>query len=188
MTKLLCMVALLSLLATDATANEASKQPNIVLILADDLGWTGLKCFGSDFYETPNIDRLAKQGMRFDKAYANMMNCRPSRASIMSGQYVGRHRVLYVSHYQDKWKQSNGNLKRFKLLQPPGEASLPNETLTVGESLQKSGYTTAMFGKWHLGTKDQHPSNAALMSLSKAPVPISVSIPIRLLSMIPTSI
>ena len=152
------MVTLLSLLATDATANEASMQPNIVLILADDLGWTGLKCFGSDFYETPNIDRLAKQGMRFDKAYANMMNCRPSRASIMSGQYVGRHRVLYVSHYQDKWKKSHGNLKRFKLLQPPGEASLPNQTLTVGESLQKSGYTTAMFGKWHLGTKDQHPS------------------------------
>ena len=65
------------------------------------MGWTGLGCFGSDFYETPNIDRLAAEGMRFDKVYANMMNCAPSRASIMSGQYVGRHRVLYVAHYQN---------------------------------------------------------------------------------------
>ena len=85
-------LALLSVLATTAFGSDPPKQPNIVLILADDLGWTGLKCFGSDFYETPNIDRLAEQGMRFDKAYANMMNCAPSRASIMSGQYVGRHR------------------------------------------------------------------------------------------------
>ena len=140
-------------------ANAPIDRPNIVFILADDLGWTGARCFGSDFYETPNIDRLAEQGMRFDKAYANMMNCAPSRASIMSGQYVGRHRVLYVSHYQNKWKQRNGNLKRFQLLQPPGESSLPKETLTVAESLNKAGYATGLFGKWHLGNKDQHPSH-----------------------------
>ena len=151
-------LALLSVLVTTAFASVPPKQPNIVLILADDLGWTGLNCFGSDFYETPHIDRLAEQGMRFDHAYANMMNCAPSRASIMSGQYVGRHPVLYVSHYQNKWKQRNGNLQRFQLLQPPGESSLPNETLTVAESLQKVGYATAMFGKWHLGKDDQHPS------------------------------
>ena len=72
-----------------------------------------------------NIDRVAAEGMRFDNAYANMMNCAPSRASIMSGQYVGRHPVLYVSHFQNKWRQRNGNLKRFKLLQSPGESSLP---------------------------------------------------------------
>jgi arylsulfatase A-like enzyme len=76
----------------------------------------------------------------------------------MSGQYVGRHRVLYVSHYQNKWKQRNGDLKRFQLLQPPKVSSLPAETLTVAESLQKAGYATAMFGKWHLGKNDQHPS------------------------------
>ena len=143
---------------SELAAEERAQQPNIVLILADDLGWTGLGCFGSDFYETPNIDRLAAEGMRFDKAYANMMNCAPSRASIMSGQYAGRHRVLYVSHFQNKWKQRIGNLKRFQLLQPPGEPSLPNGTLTVAESLKKVGYTTAMFGKWHLGRGDQHPS------------------------------
>lgn len=151
------LLVLLSVFATAALASEPPKQPNIVLILADDLGWTGLGCFGSDFYETPNIDRLAEQGMRFDKAYANMMNCAPSRASLMSGQYVGRHRVLYVSHYQNKWKQRNGDLKRFQLLQPPGERGLPNDKLTVAESLKTAGYATAMFGKWHLGKDDQHP-------------------------------
>ena len=165
------LLALLSVFATVALASEPPKQPNIVLLLADDLGWTGLKCFGSDFYETPHIDRLAEQGMRFDHAYANMMNCAPSRASIMSGQYVGRHPVLYVSHYQNKWKQRNGNLQRFQLLQPPGERSLPDETLTVAESLQKAGYATAMFGKWHLGKDDQHPSqrgfDSAIVSAGK---------------------
>ena len=152
---LFVLLAVLSL-GTGVRPLVAAPKPNIVLILADDLGWTGLGCFGSDFYETPNIDRLAQQGMRFDKAYANMMNCAPSRASIMSGQYVGRHRVLYVSHYQNKWKQRNGDLKRFQLLQPPKVSSLPAETLTVAESLKKAGYATAMFGKWHCGYQDRY--------------------------------
>ncbi|NOX55961.1 MAG: sulfatase-like hydrolase/transferase, partial [Planctomycetes bacterium] len=135
---------------------ERPLRPNIVLIVADDLGWTGLGCYGSDFYETPNIDRLAAQGMRFVNGFANASNCAPSRASLMSGQYVGRHRVLYVTHYQDKWKRRFGNLKRFRLLQPRGDKSLPNETLTLAESLKQAGYRTAMFGKWHLGVRDQH--------------------------------
>ncbi len=143
--------------STQTTAVEAVR-PNIVLIVADDLGWTGLGCFGSDFYETPHIDRLAGEGMKFDYGYAAMHICAPSRASLMSGQFVGRHRVLYVGNYQQRWKQRNGNLHRFKLLQPPGEKSLPNSTSTIAESLKKRGYATAMFGKWHLGVKSQHPS------------------------------
>ncbi len=152
-----CVLALLSVLAGAAFGSDQPIRPNIVLILADDLGWTGLGCFGSDFYETPSIDRLASQGMRFDRGYAPMMNCAPSRASIMSGQYTPRHQIFTVGNYQDKWKARNGNLKRFRLLQPTNRKSLSNDTLTIAEALKKAGYATAMFGKWHLGTGDQHP-------------------------------
>ncbi|MFC1653143.1 sulfatase-like hydrolase/transferase, partial [Planctomycetota bacterium] len=75
-----------------------AKAPNIVLILADDLGWTGLRCFGSDFYETPNIDKLAASGMRFDFGFANAANCAPSRASLMSGQVTPRHHISTVGN------------------------------------------------------------------------------------------
>ena len=137
---------------------EESK-PNIVLFLADDLGWTGLSCFGSDYYETPNIDRLAKRGMRFDHGFAAMANCAPSRAAILSGQYTPRHKVMYVSNYQQKWKKKNGNIERFKLIQPDRSGQIPDETKTIGETMQKAGYATAMFGKWHLGPRNtQHPS------------------------------
>jgi arylsulfatase A-like enzyme len=153
---LLLVMALFPLMAVQS----AEGQPNIVLIYADDLGWTGLGCFGSTFYETPNIDELADQGTRFTAAYSAASNCAPSRASIMSGQYTPRHGVLYVGHgaYQEKWQKKNGNLKRFQMLQPRGKTKLSEDIETMGTHLKTSGYRTAMFGKWHLGTKDQHPS------------------------------
>ncbi len=141
-------------------ADEPSR-PNIVLVLADDLGWTGLGCYGSSFYETPNIDRLAGEGVRFTAAFSAASNCAPSRATIMSGQYTPKHRVLYVGPgtYQERWKKSKGDLKRFKMLQPRGETVLPDGVETMAECLKRSGYRTAMFGKWHLGGNDQHPAN-----------------------------
>lgn len=137
----------------------AADRPNIVLILADDLGWTGLGCFGSKFYETPHIDALAKQGVKFTHAYSAAANCAPSRASILSGQYTPRHGVLYVGpgDYQEKWKERQGNLKRFKMLQPTGKTELPNDVKNLAENLKSAGYRTAMFGKWHLGRAEQHP-------------------------------
>jgi arylsulfatase A-like enzyme len=152
-----CAVTALS----TSSATAADQRPNIVLVLADDLGWTGLGCYGSNFYETPNIDRLAAEGTRFTAAYSAASNCAPSRASIMSGQYTPKHRVLYVGPgtYQEKWKKSKGDLKRFKMLQPRGETVLPEGVQTVAENLKQSGYRTAMFGKWHLGMLDQHPAN-----------------------------
>lgn len=145
-----------------ATANEVQTEmrSNIVLILADDLGWTGLGCFGSEYYETPNIDRLATGGVRFTTAFSAASNCAPSRASIMSGQYTPKHLVMYVGNgnYQEKWKQKHGDLKKFKMIQPRGETALSVDIATMGEHLQKAGYRTAMFGKWHLGNRDQHPS------------------------------
>jgi arylsulfatase A-like enzyme len=140
---------------------EAVDRPNIVLVVADDLGWTGLGCYGSKFYETPHIDRLAAEGAIFTAAYSAASICAPSRASLMSGQYTPKHGVLYVGHgtYQEKWKKKNGNLKRFKMLQPRGATVLPDDIQTMAELLRQSGYRTAMFGKWHLGTKDQHPAH-----------------------------
>lgn len=137
----------------------ADERPNIVLILADDLGWTGLGCYGSEFYETPNIDNLAAEGTRFTMAFSAASNCAPSRATIMSGQYTPKHRVLYVGSgtFQQRWKKSKGNLKAFKMLQPKGETTLPTGEKTIAETLKKAGYRTAMFGKWHLGAKKQSP-------------------------------
>jgi arylsulfatase A-like enzyme len=143
----------------NAINNETKKQPNIVFLLADDLGWTSLSCFGSEFYETPNIDRLAKEGMRFDHGYSTMMNCTPSRASIMSGQYTSRNKVYNVINFQERILKKGGNLNNYKLLQPSLIKTLSNDISTMAESLKKAGYTTGMYGKWHLGSNDQHPSN-----------------------------
>lgn len=155
------LVLLITLVHQQTAAAKVTEQPNIVLVLADDLGWTGLGCYGSKFYETPNIDKLASQGTRFTVAFSAAANCAPSRASIMSGQYTPKHRVMYVGpgDYQKKWRKKNGNLKRFKMLQPRGQTTLPDTTQTMAEHLQQSGYRTGMFGKWHLGYQDQHPSN-----------------------------
>lgn len=151
----LCLIS--AVLVASAVAND---RPNIVLVLADDLGWTGLGCYGSNFYETPNIDKLAAEGTRFTSAYSAASNCAPSRASIMSGLYTPKHRILYVGpgDYQEKWKKSKGDLTRFKMIQPRGETTLPVGVQTIAENLRSSGYRTAMFGKWHLGTGDQHPA------------------------------
>ncbi len=144
-----------------STAIASDIRPNIVLVLADDLGWTGLGCYGSNFYETSNIDRLASEGVRFTAAFSAASNCAPSRATIMSGQYTPKHGVLYVGpgDYQEKWKSRHGDLNRFKMLQPRGETTLPVGVQTVAENLRRSGYRTGMFGKWHLGTKNHHPAN-----------------------------
>ncbi|VGO18003.1 sulfatase [Pontiella sulfatireligans] len=152
-------LTIIALLLLGSLVVRARKQPNIVFLLADDLGWPNLGCFGSEFYETPNIDKLAGQGMRFVNGYATAVNCAPSRACIMSGQYVGRHGIYSVSHYQDKQLKAKGNLDRFQLLQPKLPHTLNNEVLTLAETLKKAGYTTGMFGKWHLGKADQSPSN-----------------------------
>jgi arylsulfatase A-like enzyme len=124
------------------------------------MGWTGLGSYGSTFYDTPNIDKLAAEGLSLTSAYSAGPNCAPSRASLMTGQYTPRHGVLYVGPgtYQDRWKERVGDLKAFPTLQPKGNTTLPDSTNTIAEVLQASGYRTAMFGKWHLGKDDQHPS------------------------------
>jgi len=134
-------------LATAATA----KKPNIIFIMADDLGYTDVACYGSKYYETPNIDKLATQGMKLLN-YHHCQNCQPTRAALLSGQYAPRTGVYTV-----------GGIDRFEWGQRPlrpvdNVTQLPLDKITIAQSLKKAGYATAMFGKWHLGEGgDYHP-------------------------------
>ncbi len=128
----------------------AAGKPNVVLVLADDLGWNSLGCMGSDYYESPNIDKLASQGMLFDNGYAACPICAPTRASLMSGWEIPRHKVLRVSDGQQK-AIKQGKPPRTRLLQPPHQSYLDAEIVTLAEAFQSNGYRTGMFGKWDLG-------------------------------------
>ncbi len=127
----------------------ADKQPNIIFIMADDLGWTDVACFGSKYYETPNIDKLAMQGMKLTRHH-HCQNCQPTRAALMTGQYAARTGVYTV-----------GGIDRFdwstRPLRPADNVTeLPLEKTIVAQVLKKAGYATGMFGKWHLGEKGAH--------------------------------
>lgn len=134
------------------TAKPNAAKPNIVFIMADDLGYTDVACFGSKYYETPNIDRLAAQGMRLN-SHHHCQNCQPTRAALMSGQYAPRTGVYTV-----------GGIERFdwqsRPLRPVDNVTeLPLDRVTIAQALKGAGYATGMFGKWHLGEKgDHHPS------------------------------
>jgi arylsulfatase A-like enzyme len=132
----------------------SNQRPNIVFILADDLGWCDLGASGSSFYETPHIDSIAHRGMRFTQAYAACQVCSPTRASILTGQDTPRHGITdYLgAKYGEAWRTCN----RFdKTLPPPYEPGLKVDTVTFAEALRKSGYRTFFAGKWHLGEDEK---------------------------------
>ena len=132
-----------------AGAAFGTEKLNIVLILADDLGWRDLGCTGSTFYKTSAIDRLAGQGMRFTQAYAGANVCSPSRAAIMTGKYPAR---LHTTNFF-------GGNRRGKLLPPEYQQKLPASEITIAEALRRQGYRTGHFGKWHLGGKGSQPQD-----------------------------
>lgn len=125
-----------------ADTPKNGKRPNIVLLLADDLGWTGLGCFGSDLYETPNLDALADRGVKFTNAYAACTVCSPTRASIMTGQYPARLRLTDFIAGQDR--------PYAKMRIPDWTKGLASEYTTIAEVVKGAGYRTAHIGKWHL--------------------------------------
>ena len=132
-------------------APQAYKKPNIIFILIDDMGWTDVVCYGSKFHETPNIDRLARQGMRFTDAYAACPVCSPTRASILAGQYPARVGITdFIPGHQRPWE---------KLKVPQNRLQLPLESITVAEALKEHGYATACIGKWHLGGEPYFPEH-----------------------------
>ncbi|MFK7778423.1 MAG: sulfatase [Gimesia sp.] len=125
---------------------EASNsKPNIVLFFIDDLGWRDVGFMGSDFYETPHIDRLAQESMRFTSAYSAAPNCAPSRACLMSGQYTPRHGVYTVGN------PARGNARFRKLIPAKNKTVLADKFVTIADSLSQAGYRCASIGKWHLG-------------------------------------
>jgi len=150
MARWLWLVLVVCGLIGSASANAADRGPNVVFILADDLGWTDLGCYGSQFYETPHIDRLAASGMKFNFGYTCGPNCQPTRAALMSGQY-GPRTGIYTVGGTDRFDTS-----RRPLIAVENVQKLKTETITVAEALKQHGYATGMFGKWHLGQDDEH--------------------------------
>ena len=144
----LCSLWLCALVTIAATrqAAVADDQPNILFIYLDDFGWRDASYMGSDFYETPHIDKLASQGMVFSDAYSAASNCAPARACLLSGQYSPRHEVYNVG------TAPRGNAKHRRLEHVPGTDTLAPKTRTWAHQLKRAGYTTATFGKWHLSS------------------------------------
>jgi arylsulfatase A-like enzyme len=132
------------LLGSLATRCAAESRPNIIIILADDLGVNDLGCYGRKDHHTPNLDRLASQGMRFTCAYTAQPICSPSRAAIMTGKCPAR---LNLTNFLP----GRADAPSQRLLQPRIEGQLPLEEVTLAEMLQNAGYATGLFGKWHLG-------------------------------------
>ncbi len=127
-----------------APAQCAELPSNVVLIVADDLGWADLGCYGSRFHRTPFLDRLAQEGMRFTQAYAACPVCSPTRAALMTGKYPARLRLT-------DWLPGRPDLPAQKLLRPSLRQELPLEETTLAEMLSARGYVSASIGKWHLG-------------------------------------
>jgi len=152
LTFLLLTVLLLASSVFAADKPAVAGRPNFVFILIDDLGWADVGCFGSKLYETPNIDRLAEQGMRFTDGYAACAVCSPTRASIMTGKYPAR---LHITD----WIAGEGDAPSHRLKVPDWQKFLPLSETTVAKALKSAGYTTASIGKWHLGGPEYYPEH-----------------------------
>ena len=141
------MIISASLLASASVLAAKPSKPNIVFILVDDLGWADIGAYGSSFYETPNINNLARSGVMFTDGYAACPVCSPSRGAILSGKYPARTQTT-------DWF---GGMRKGKLLPAPYKHYLPLEEVTIAEALKEHGYRTFFAGKWHLGGEDYLP-------------------------------
>lgn len=125
---------------------RSTKRPNIIFIMIDDMGWRDVGFMGSEYYETPNIDKLAAEGVVFTNGYANAANCAPTRACFLTGQYGPRHGVYTVNN------SDRGSSSDRRLIPIANDKTLDSHHITIAEALGPAGYTTASMGKWHMGT------------------------------------
>ena len=137
----LFLAALLLAITASVHAAEPTR-PNIVIIFADDLGWGDLGCYGHPNIRTPNLDRMAAEGMRFTEFYSAAEVCTPSRAALMTGRYPIRSGMCH---------------DQFRVLRPRSLGQLPDSEITLAEALKTKGYTTGCIGKWHLGVPQFNP-------------------------------
>lgn len=142
-------VAVAAWLGATPRATAQPARPNVVLILVDDLGWTDFACYGSDLHETPNVDRLARDGMRFTQAYSSCTVCSPTRASLLTGKYPAR---LHVTDWIPGMMPANP-----KMLVPDWTKYLALSETTFADVFRSNGYATVSLGKWHLGGPDYYP-------------------------------
>lgn len=159
MLMILVIVTTASVGAAEASAQKKSAQrPNIVFILADDLGWRDLSNEGSTYYKSPNIDRIANEGMKFTRGYATCQVCSPSRASILTGKYPTKHGITtwIGDRSGEAWR---GTRRHDSHLPPQYERNLRASEITLPEVLKKAGYMTFFAGKWHLGSKGSWPTD-----------------------------
>lgn len=130
---------------------KSDVKPNVIIVVIDDMGWEQLGCYGSSFYKSPNIDKLAERGVRFTNAYASAPVCSPTRAALMTGKYPARlHLTDFIPGSDPKDKT---------LLTPHWQKFLPLDEVTIAERLKSEGYKTAFFGKWHLSREKYGPES-----------------------------
>ena len=171
-------------LALVSFAHAATPQkPNVVLILADDLGWTDLAAFGSDLHETPALDQLARDGMKFTQNYSACTVCSPTRAALMTGKYPAR---LHITDWIPGSMPDNP-----KLLVPDWTKYLPESETTLAEVFKAAGYATASIGKWHLAkvrTNESYPEAHGFdvnIAGTDRPEPPSFNAPYRIPTLTP---
>jgi len=141
------LILLFTVLINGCSTNQ-EKHPNIVFFLVDDLGYSDVGCYGSDYYQTPNIDKLTEEGMRFTNAYAASCVCSPTRASILSGKYPGRSHITMAIPIKGYARIKGGEGTPLK--DADYTMNMPLEEITIAEALKNAGYATASIGKWHV--------------------------------------
>ncbi|MGL1886796.1 MAG: sulfatase [Reichenbachiella sp.] len=146
-TRIIHLILSLCIVSFGLLSCQEVNQPNVVVILVDDLGWTDLTSYGSDFYQTPNVDQLASEGIKFTNSYSSCTVCSPSRASAMTGKYPARLNLTdWIKGHKFPWA---------KLSVPDWTMHLDSSEYTMAEAFQDAGYFTAHVGKWHLGDEEK---------------------------------